>query len=115
MREFEQPAHHQDVNQGYTAEQAASYKAQHDEIASTLGELMVGGAAIDDVQVQEWIAKHYAFVAQFWTPSRTAYKSLALTYVMDPAFKENYDAHAEGLAKFVQQAINVWANANLSD
>jgi hypothetical protein len=34
---------------------------------------------------------------------------------MDPAFKENYDAHAEGLAKFVQQAINVWANANLSD
>ena len=115
MREFEQPAHHQDVNQGYTAEQAASFKAQHDEIASSLGELMVGGAAIDDAAVQAWIAKHYAFVAQFWTPNRTAYKSLALTYVMDPAFKENYDAHAEGLAKFVQQAINVWANANLSD
>ena len=115
MREFEQPAHHQSVNQGYSAEQQSQFKAQHDEIAATLGELMVGGAAIEDAQVQEWIGKHYAFVSQFWKPTRTAYKSLAVTYVMDPAFKENYDAHAEGLAKFVQQAINVWANANLSD
>ena len=115
MREFEQPAHHQDVNQGYTAEQAASFKAQHDAIASSIGQLMVDGASIDDAAVQQWIAKHYEFVAQFWTPSRTAYKSLALTYVMDPAFKENYESHADGLAKFVQQAINVWANENLSD
>ena len=115
MREFEQSAQYQDINQGYTAEQAASFKAQHDEIASNLAQLMLDGAAVDDEKVQAWIAKHYAFVAQFWTPSRTAYKSLALTYVMDPSFKSNYDAHAEGTAKFVQQAINVWANANLSD
>ena len=74
-----------------------------------------GYTEVDKDFWEEWIAKHYAFVSQFWTPSRTAYKSLALTYVMDPSFKENYDAHAEGLAKFVQQAINVWANANLSD
>ena len=115
MREFDSSAQHQSVNQGYSAEQQAQYKAQHDAIASSLGELMVAGAEIDAALVQEWIGKHYAFVSQFWTPTRTAYKSLALTYVMDPAFKENYDAHADGLAKFVQQAINVWANANLSD
>jgi hypothetical protein len=115
MRDFEPAAQHQSVNQGYSSEQQSQFKAQHDEIAANLGELMVGGAPIDDAAVQEWIAKHYAFVSQFWTPTRAAYKSLALTYVMDPAFKENYDAHAEGLAKFVQQAINVWANANLSD
>lgn len=115
MREFESSAQHQSINHGYTAEQAASFKAQHDQIASSLGALMVGGALITDAEVQEWIAKHYAFVAQFWTPSRTAYKSLALTYVLDPEFKSNYEAHAEGLAKFVQQSINVWADANLND
>ncbi|MFM5904065.1 MAG: TipAS antibiotic-recognition domain-containing protein [Microbacteriaceae bacterium] len=115
MREFETSAQHQSINHGYTAEQAASFKAQHDEIASSLGQLMVDGATINDALVQEWIGKHYAFVAQFWTPTRTAYKSLALTYVLDPAFKSNYEAHAEGLAKFVQQSINIWADANLND
>lgn len=115
MREFETAAQHQSVNQNYSAEQQAQYKAQHDAIASALGELMVAGGAITDASVQELIGKHYSFVAQFWTPTRTAYKSLALSYVLDPAFKENYEAHAEGLAKFVQQSINVWADANLSD
>jgi hypothetical protein len=42
-----------------------------------------------------------------------AYKSLALTYVMDPAFKATYEAFEPGLAKFIQTAINIWANQNL--
>ena len=75
--------------------------------------MLANGAEVTDPVVQEWIGKHYAFVKQFWTPNRIAYKSLAMTYVMDPAFTSTYEAYQTGLAKFVQKAINVWADANL--
>ena len=76
---------------------------------------MTGGLSQDSEQVQHWIGKHYEFVCQFWTPNRIAYKSLALTYTMDPAFKATYEAYEVGLAGFIQKAINIWADKNLTD
>jgi MerR family transcriptional regulator, thiopeptide resistance regulator len=111
---FENSSHHQSVNQHVSAEKHAEYAAQHDNIGRALGDLLANGAEASDPVVQEWIAKHYAFVKQFWTPNRIAYKSLALTYVMDPAFKATYEAYQPGLASFVQKAINLWADGNLS-
>ena len=111
---FERSSQHQSVNQNVSAEQHAEYKGQHDNIGRALGDLLANGAEISDPVVQEWISKHYAFVSQFWTPNRVAYKSLALTYVMDPAFKATYEAYQPGLAVFVQRAINIWADANLT-
>ena len=111
---FEQSSHHQSINQGVSAEQAAEYQRQHDLVGRALGDLLANGAEITDPIVQEWIGKHYDFVKQFWVPSRIAYKALAMSYVMDPAFKATYEAYQPGLAVFVQRAINVWADANLS-
>jgi hypothetical protein len=111
---FERSSNHQSVNQNVSAEEQAEYKAQHDNIGRALGDLLANGAEINDPVVQDWITKHYAFVKQFWTPNRIAYKSLALTYVMDPAFKATYEAYQPGLAVFVQKAINLWADQNLS-
>ena len=111
---FERSSHHQSINQGVSASQHAEYSAQHDNIGRALGDLLANGADISDPLVQEWIGKHYAFVKQFWVPNRVAYKSLALTYVMDPAFKATYEAYQPGLAVFVQKAINIWADANLT-
>ena len=91
------------------------YSAGHDHIAKNIASLMVGGHSIDSAEVQNWIAKHYEFVCQFWTPNRIAYKSLALTYTMDPAFKATYEAYEVGLSGFIQKAINVWADQNLTD
>ena len=103
----------QGVNAAYTAEEQAAYKAQHDAIAQSVADLMTAGKAISDAEVQEQIAKHYAFVKQFWTPNKLAYKSLALTYVLDPAFEATYESFAPGLAKYIKQAIEVWADENL--
>jgi MerR family transcriptional regulator, thiopeptide resistance regulator len=110
---FEQSSHHQSVNQGVSQEKQDEYARQHDLIGRALGDLLASGASESDPVVQEWIGKHYAFVKQFWTPNRIAYKSLAMTYVMDPAFKATYESYQPGLAKFVQRAINIWAEANL--
>lgn len=91
------------------------YSAGHDHIAKSIAALMTGGHAIESQEIQLWIGKHYAYVCQFWTPNRIAYKSLALTYTMDPAFKATYEAYEVGLATFIQKAINVWADQNLND
>ena len=91
------------------------YSAGHDHIAKNIAALMTGGYSQDSDQVQHWIGKHYEFVCQFWTPNRIAYKSLALSYTMDPAFKATYEAYEVGLAGFIQKAINIWADRNLTD
>lgn len=91
------------------------YSAGHDHIAKNIAALMTGGHAIESEEIQHWNGKHYAYVCQFWTPNRIAYKSLALTYTLDPAFKSTYEAYEVGLATFIQKAINIWADQNLND
>ena len=103
----------QDVNAGYTAAQQSQYKAQHDAIATEVARLMTEGRVFSDQEVQDQIKKHYEFVAQFWTPNKQAYKSLALTYVLDPAFEATYESFAQGLAKYIKSAIEIWADQNL--
>ncbi len=108
-------AQHSSMHSGVSAEQYNEYKAGHDHIAQNIAELMLAGSAVDSAEVQHWIGKHYEYICQFWTPNRIAYKSLALTYTMDPAFKATYEAYETGLAGFIQKAINIWANQNLND
>jgi hypothetical protein len=91
------------------------YAAGHDHIAKNIAALMTGGFTVEAAEVQHWIGKHYEYVCQFWIPNRIAYKSLALTYTLDPAFKATYEAYEVGLASFIQKAINIWADQNLND
>jgi TipAS antibiotic-recognition domain len=111
MSMFENSSHHQSLHQ--QNEQHDEYRRGHEHIAKNLADLMRAGKEISDPDVQFWIGKHYEFILQFWTPNRIAYKSLALTYVMDPAFKATYEAFEPGLAKYIQTAINIWADVNL--
>jgi len=101
------------MNAGYTAEQQSEYKTQHDAIAQAVADLMVEGKEFDDASVQKQITNHYNFIKQFWTPNKQAYKSLALTYVLDPAFEATYESFASGLAKYIKSAIEIWADKNL--
>jgi len=101
------------MNAGYTSEQQSLYKQQHDAIAEAVAELKRSGKEVGDSQVQAEIANHYAFVKQFWTPNKQAYKSLALTYVLDPAFEATYESFEPGLAKYIKGAIEIWADQNL--
>ncbi len=108
-------SHHSSLHAGVSDEKYNEYKAGHDQIAKNIAALMVGGSAIESAEVQHWIGKHYEFVSQFWVPTRIAYKSLALSYTLDPAFKATYEAYEIGLAAFIQKAINYWADQNLDN
>ena len=110
---FERSSQIQGVNAAYTEDQQAQYKAQHDAIANAIAEQKRKGSLYNDVDVQKLIANHYAFVKQFWTPNKQAYKSLALTYVLDPAFEATYESFEPGLAAYLKKAIEVWADQNL--
>ncbi len=112
---FERSSQIQGVNASYTEDQQAQYKAQHDAIAIAIAEQKRKGSLYNDVDVQKPIADHYAFVKQFWTPNKQAYKSLALTYVLDPAFEATYESFEPGLAAYLKKAIEIWADKNLAD
>ena len=112
---FERSSQIQGVNASYTEDQQAQYKAQHDAIANAIAEQKRKGSLYNDVDVQKLIADHYAFVKQFWTPNKQAYKSLALTYVLDPAFEATYESFEPGLAAYIKKAIEIWADQNLTD
>lgn len=110
---FERSAQIQGVNAAYTEEQQASFEVQHDAIAEAIADQKRKGAPFRDLDVQKLITDHYAFVKQFWTPNKQAYKSLALAYVLDPAFEATYESFEPGLAKYIKSAIEVWADTNL--
>ena len=101
-------------NNDYTAEQNQQFTAQFGAIMLELRDEFLAGDSIDSDAVQATIAKHYAFCLQFWTPTREAYKSLALSYVLPTPYRESIEAVEPGLAKFNHDAIVVWADANLA-
>ena len=47
------------------------------------------------------------------TPTKDAYKSLAMSYVLPTPYRESYEGVAEGLGKYHYDAICIWADKNL--
>jgi hypothetical protein len=94
-------------------EQQALFEAGNQN-HSDLADLFKAGESAEAEAVQLVIAKHYKWVAAFWTPNREAYIGLGEMYVEDPRFTATYDKFAPGLAEFMRDAMRIWANANLA-
>ena len=74
---------------------------------------MAGGLPVTDARVQEQVGAHYEFCLQFWTPTRAAYKSLAMSYILPSAYRDAYESVAVGLGKYHYDAIVLWADTHL--
>ena len=66
-----------------------------------------------DPEVQALIARHYAWVATFWTPDAAAYAGLGQLYTDNPEFRANYDKYRPGLADFMRAAMEIYSGQNL--
>ena len=66
-------------------------------------------------EVQDLIKIHYNWVSVFWVPTKDAYIGLGQMYVSDPRFTQNYDKYAPGCAEFMAQAMQIYAEQNLSN
>jgi DNA-binding transcriptional MerR regulator len=92
----------------------AEWNAVKDE-----GEVVTRGLAAladrdpSDPEVQALIARHYAWVATFWTPDAASYAGLGQLYTDNPEFRANYDKYRPGLADFMRAAMEVYSEHEL--
>ena len=97
----------------YTEQETNQFTVEFGEITKAFAEAMHEGANPADAKVQDLVAKHYAFVSKFWTPTKQGYKSLAMSYILPSPYKDSYEAVAKGLGKYHYDAIQIWAENNL--
>ena len=114
MRELDPTANHADMYANtYSKEQNKQFTAQFSEITQKFNAAMQAGTLASDPLVQDLVRQHYEFCLQFWTPTRDAYKSLAMSYLMPSPYRDSYEGVAAGLAKYHYDAIVIWADQNL--
>ncbi len=87
-------------------------KDQGDEATWLMAGLM--GRDPADPEVQAAIAKHHAWIENFYTASAEMYAGLGQMYVEDERFRASYDAYAPGLADFMRDAMAIYADTVLA-
>ena len=99
--------------QGWTKADADEFMAEWQAVAAAFAELFDAGVAPDAPQAQEVTDRHYRWILLSWTPNRESYTGLGQLYVDAPDFKVQFDAHAEGFAEWVRDAIAHYAQTRL--
>ncbi len=96
----------------WSKEKWDSLKWEGNELSKSLATLM--GTPVDHPDVQQLIARHHAYLENFYYASAEMYKGLAQLYVDDPRFRESYDTYRPGLADYLKEAIDYYCKNTLS-
>jgi MerR family transcriptional regulator, thiopeptide resistance regulator len=99
---------------GWSDEEARAVGTEGEAINRDMAAAMAAGTPVDDPAVQAVVARHHAWVCRFWTPDRQAYIGLGRLYVDDERFTANIDRAGAGLSVYLRDAIEVYAQNNLS-
>lgn len=114
MRELDPTAQHADMYaNNYSAAENQKFTADFGAITEKFRDAMLAGTNPGDPLVQDLVSQHFEFILQFWKPTRAAYKSLAMSYIMPSPYRDSYEAVAQGLGQYHYDAIVIWANVNL--
>ncbi|HLF28609.1 MAG TPA: MerR family transcriptional regulator [Anaerolineae bacterium] len=95
-----------------TKQQWQGIKAEGEQVTLLLASLM--DRASDDAEVQQAIARHHAWIENFWTPSAESYRALGQGYVEHPEFRAFYEKVRPGLAEFMRAAMEVYCDQTLA-
>lgn len=98
----------------HTQEESQQFTQQFEQITGLFVTAMESQLDPADPMVQDAVAQHYAFCSKFWKPTREAYKSLAMSYILPTPYKDTYEGIATGLGQYHYQAIVLWADQNLT-
>jgi DNA-binding transcriptional MerR regulator len=88
-------------------------KAEGGAVAQQLADLM--DKQLGDAAVQAAIARHYAWVDNFWHPTAESYRGLGQGYAEHPGFRAFYDQYRPGLADFLCAAMSYYADHTLAE
>lgn len=105
--------HSSQYNNDYTEAENQQFTAAFSEITESFKQAMAQKLPPNSDEVQALVLKHYEFVSKFWKPTKEAYKSLAMSYILPSPYKDTYEAVAVGLGKYHYDAIVIWAEQNL--
>jgi hypothetical protein len=105
--------HASQFSKTYTEAENRDFTQRFNAITQAMAEAMLSKKSPGDPEVQAAVKQHYEFCLQFWTPSRAAYKSLALSYILPSPYRDSYEGVAAGLGQFTHDAVVIWADANL--
>ena len=88
---------------------------KHQETDEEINQLMASMVGFDpaDIRVQRVISRHFQQMNLYYEVNEERYRGLGELYVEDERFKQYYEKYGEGLAGFMQQAIEVFCNNNL--
>ena len=91
----------------YSKDDIANINAKQERIYQDLSRLMPMG--INHEQVQKLIHEARMLINDYWYEcSKKQFASLGAMYVSDERIKANIDKHAQGLSKFLNEAITVY-------
>lgn len=99
--------------EGWTKADAEEFMAEWRSISDAYAALFDAGVAADAPEALEVTDRHHTWLCRSWTPNRESYTGLGQLYVDSPEFKAQFDAHAEGFAEYVRDAIAAYAQARL--
>ena len=97
----------------YSKEENQKFTEVFGQLTQEFARKMEEGISASDDEVQALVKQHYEFCLQFWTPTKEAYKSLAMSYILPSPYRDAYESVATGLGKYHYDAICIWADRNL--
>ena len=76
-----------------------------DAACREMAALMKAGREPGEPQVQSLVARHYAWILNFWTPDAESYAGLGRLYRDHPGFRAFYEKYAPGFADYLARAM----------
>ncbi|MDD2715668.1 MAG: MerR family transcriptional regulator [Candidatus Wallbacteria bacterium] len=92
-------------------EQWNAVKTEGGEIARLLGKLL--GRKSSDPEVQKLIARHHAWIENFYPAPAEVYRGLGQLYTDNPEFRAFYEKYGKNLADFMKEAIEYYCGHDL--
>ncbi|WP_210480906.1 TipAS antibiotic-recognition domain-containing protein [Naasia sp. SYSU D00948] len=104
-----------------SADEKRAFQEAQQSIARDFGAAAQAGLPPEDDEVQAIAQRHYEWLSGIpgtpqgpdGRPTREYFTGLADMYVDDPRFAANYDAHGQGTARLIRDAVHVYAERNL--
>jgi MerR family transcriptional regulator, thiopeptide resistance regulator len=99
--------------QNWTKTDWEQSRSEWDAICKELVRMMKDGATSESAQVQRTIQRHYEWLKRFWTPTKESYGGHG-QFILDTELAAAYNAYHPELAGFMSNAIQVFADRELS-
>ncbi len=94
----------------WSKERWASVNRELDDILKQIAAFM--GAPVSDPEVQAFIARHHAYLNNFYEVKPKLYQGLGKLYVEDQRFRAYFEKYRAGLADNLTEAIQVYCKNN---